>query len=109
MLELKPFSNYIIKGVRGLRAMGGWLSPQNVLEKWFCLCHLILKIFALSLSHTHTETYTHNVRELKLWSLNFKAWDIFVRTAVASSSFHILHGKIRGSLNAEYRMTLRSS
>jgi hypothetical protein len=72
----------------------------------------ILKIFALSLSlsHAHTETYTHNVLELKLWSLNFKAWDIFVRTAVASSSFHILHGKIiRGSLNAEYRMTLRSS
>jgi len=58
---IEPFSNYIIKGVRGLRVMGGWLSPQNVLEKWFCLCHLILKIFALSLSLSLTQRRTHTI------------------------------------------------
>jgi hypothetical protein len=69
---IEPFSNYIIKGVRGLRGMGGWLSPQNVLEKWFCLCHLIYSqdFRSLSLSLTLTQRRTHTMS----WNWSYGPW-----------------------------------
>ena len=57
---IEPFSNYIIKGVSGLRGMGGWLSPQNVLEKnGFVYVILFSRSsLSLSLSRSHRDVNT---------------------------------------------------